>query len=506
MSSNEKDTLAADSTDFSLARVSLWISVVLVTAGTLGGLGIVEPLIVAALTVALLLALVVIRSPDLAIFWVVFVLYSNIAVVAVHFHGVPKAVAAAFPLLLGVPLVRNLVFRRQGLLLDPTALFILAFIVIQTVGLAFSKNPAAGKPVILQHLLEGLLIYLLVLNVVRTEKTLRLATWGLLLAGLVIGAFPVLQQLTGSFHNQFGGMAQTGEFGFRTGEWTAQGEGRQIRMSGPIGEENRYAQIMLMLVPLAFLRFMGERKRSLRTLALFCLGFAGLGVLLAFSRGAVLSLALIFILAVCMRVVRGRALAVALLLGLAVLVSLPQVWTRLSSVADLGMFASGNRTSEVDSSIRGRATEMIAAAQIFVDHPVVGAGPGMYREYSREYGNRLGIRKLHESRRAHSLYLEIAAENGALGLSVLLGMFYVTLSGLVVVRRRWHGKRPDLANMATAYLLAVSCYLVSGIFLHMSYVRFIYLILALAGATIAIARREAARSPALESRNDGGEP
>ena len=54
MSSNEKDTLAADSTDFSLARISLWISVVLVTAGTLGGLGIVEPLIVAALTVALL--------------------------------------------------------------------------------------------------------------------------------------------------------------------------------------------------------------------------------------------------------------------------------------------------------------------------------------------------------------------------------------------------------------------------------------------------------------------
>jgi O-antigen ligase len=256
-----------------------------------------------------------------------------------------------------------------------------------------------------------------------------------------------------------------------------------------------------MLLPLGFFRFVDEKKRGLRLLALGCFICAGGGVLLAFSRGAIAALVVVFAMAVCMRVIRTRLLVIGSILGMIVLLAIPQVWTRLASVADISTMLSETHDRSVDSSIRGRVTEMIAAAQIFTDHPVIGVGPGMYKEYSLEYGNRLGIRKLDEARRAHSLYLEIAAENGLLGLLALLGVFFVTLSGLNVARKRCFHHHPEMANMVTAYMLAVIAYMASALFLHMSYVRFIYLILALAAAATYVANRESMKVPVIERRS-----
>ena len=54
---------------------------------------------------------------------------------------------------------------------------------------------------------------------------------------------------------------------FKTGEEALHGNVMQRRLAGPLGEQNRYAQIMLMLVPLGLFRFWGERSIALRQLS-----------------------------------------------------------------------------------------------------------------------------------------------------------------------------------------------------------------------------------------------
>ncbi|HSL32690.1 MAG TPA: hypothetical protein VK871_03515, partial [Candidatus Limnocylindrales bacterium] len=46
--------------------------------------------------------------------------------------------------------------------------------------------------------------------------------------------------------------------------------------------------------------------------------------------------------------------------------------------------------------------------------------------------------------------------------------------------------RPDLAAMAAGFMLALVGYLASGLFLHLSYARYYWLVLALAGAAATV--------------------
>jgi O-antigen ligase len=153
-------------------------------------------------------------------------------------------------------------------------------------------------------------------------------------------------------------------------------------------------------------------------------------------------------------------------------------------------------TSEVDGAIRGRATAMAAAALVFADHPVVGVGPGQFQYYSAEYGNRLGLRILEGDREAHSLFLDLAANYGILGLFFFLAMVLVPMRVILGARRRLAGRRPSLSYLTIGFGFALLAYLGTGIFLHLSYVRYFWLMLALADTAALIARRAAREEPA----------
>jgi O-antigen ligase len=145
-----------------------------------------------------------------------------------------------------------------------------------------------------------------------------------------------------------------------------------------------------------------------------------------------------------------------------------------------------------DGAILGRATSNLAALNVFADHPVLGVGPGRYQtDYSQAYANELGMRHFTTPRRAHNLYFEVAADTGILGLVTFLGVVGSTLVGLWRVRRRWMERRPEYAHLATALFLAVAGYMLSGFFLHLAYIRYFWLLMALANSAIWILRREA---------------
>jgi O-antigen ligase len=134
---------------------------------------------------------------------------------------------------------------------------------------------------------------------------------------------------------------------------------------------------------------------------------------------------------------------------------------------------------------------MLAALSVTADYPLFGVGPGMFNYYSREYGNEGGLRALEGTREAHSLYLELAAEHGCIGLLCFLSMVSVSLVNLARMRRFWQSRDRQLEYLATGYILALATYLTTGLFLHFSYARYFWLVLALADATSHVGRSSA---------------
>jgi O-antigen ligase len=425
------------------------------------------------------------RHPDVAIYAVVFLLYSNLPAVGVAFHGVPKPLAAAFPLLLAVPLVRDLFVRRQQLVLTPVLFLLLLLFAVQAAGAAFSIDPGRSFEALATFAIEGVILYLLVTNVLHSKETLRGATWALVAAGVLMSVVPLYQQITRSFDNDYGGLAQVDGLGFQTGELAAEGGGaeRQARLAGPIGEKNRYAQAMLVLVPLALMCVFRARSGVTRLGWLACTASIALGFVLAFSRGGAVGMLCMLVVAIGLRLIDARkALALAAGMGL-LLVAMPQYWKRLETIGTtVQLFDEDAGPAAADGAMRRRVTEMMAAVRVFLDHPTIGVGPGMFKSYSEEYGNQDALRRIESGRRAHSLYLEIAAENGALGLGLFLAALVLTLVGLAGARRANLDGDPEMADLATAYLLAMVCYLSTGVFLHLAYMRYFYLLLALGSA------------------------
>jgi len=430
------------------------------------------------------------RWPESAASIVAFILYTNAAVIAVRFHGAPFVVAAAFPLLLGIPIVRNLLLRDEPLIIPRATPYIFAYFVIQLVGALFSIRPEEALSNFVGAALEGLVLYLLMVNAIRTPRVLSQVISTLLLAGALIGALVLYQQTTRTYDEEYGGFAQVKSAAQEAAE--ARGEilsleqdGSQPRLAGPIGEKNRFAQIMAMLVPLAIFQYMAARSLRGQLAAMASLGLVMIGCALAFSRGAAVGLGMMFAVMIWMGHVRLRHLALAAFAAVAVAIMVPQYAERLATIGDVASLAfdgDGVGVQNADGATRGRLTEMVTAGLVFADHPVLGVGPGMYEHHYVEYARIAGGRVRGTTRQAHSLLPGIAAEHGAFGLAAFLAVIVVSLREIDAARRRWAGLRPDLAHVAAGLQLCIVVYLTTSVFLHAAYIRYFWFVLGLAAA------------------------
>jgi putative inorganic carbon (HCO3(-)) transporter len=451
-----------------------------------------RPVLALAAGMAAALGLAAVAWPNLCTLFVLFCLYANVAVVAVRFHNVPYLVGAALPFILGIPLVHLMFVQRRTLVVDRVIPLILVFLSVQVLGVLVSDQPDFSLGIVATSAIEGLGLYFLIINVIRSPRVLRQAVWTLLLAGALMGGLSAFQQITGRFDQDFGGFAQLSEGSFRIQDEGQAVETRQRRLAGPIGEQNRYAQIMLMLLPLGLFLFQFEKGSSQRLWVAAATALTTAGFVLTFSRGGFVGLVLVAVAACMIGYFKPRHLVLAGLAAPILLLVLPQYRTRISSLATVSSLVRQEGRSEAtqpDGSIRGRLTEMTAALLVFRDHPLLGVGPGMFKFYAAEYSKGLNIRELEGTRQAHSLYPAIAAEYGIVGLVCFLAILATALYRLMALRAALRARMPEptaefLRYIAAGFVLAILAYMATGIFLHFSYVRYFWLILALAGAVV----------------------
>jgi putative inorganic carbon (HCO3(-)) transporter len=458
-----------------------------------------EPLLAFIGALVGFVGILTVGQPDLATLLVVALTWSNTGVVLTRFHDAPGIVAAAIPAVLVVPFAYNLLVRREGVVITPAVPWIAGYFLVQLVSTMVARDPNSAMNGLTTFVTEGLILYLLITNAVRSPGILRGCVWALLLVAAFLGAISLVQQATHAFSNNFFGFAQTDASITGT---TAVGI---ERLAGPIGEKNRYAQIMLMLVPLGVLAAIIERRPVLKVAAILAAALAVIAVTLTFSRGAALAGLAVLVVMAILRYVRIGQLIFAAVVVLAVVTAVPEYGARVSSLGalvDILTTDEGIVGSNADNSIVSRSTENLAALNVFLDHPIVGVGPGEFSDFYREYANDIGLSVRAEDREAHDLYLGIAAEGGILGEIAFLGAVAVTVRQLVRARRAAMPRRPDLAGISAAFLLAIVAYLASGLFLHLSFARYFWLMLGLASAAATVTLQAVADSQGRLAETD----
>jgi hypothetical protein len=134
-------------------------------------------------------AAALVLRPDGAAVIFAFGIYLNLPVVLANHAGISTLLASGFALVLLVPLFGYLVVGRQPVVLTPALGLMVGYLVALV--LSATLAPGAGRDTVstvVTFLSEGLLLYVLITNVVRTPRTLRAVVWALIVAGGIMGA------------------------------------------------------------------------------------------------------------------------------------------------------------------------------------------------------------------------------------------------------------------------------------------------------------------------------
>jgi putative inorganic carbon (HCO3(-)) transporter len=452
-------------------------------------------------TVALALAalvtgtLVMMARPELATLLTVFLLYINFPAILTKQHGVPHVVAGSFILLLACPLMYSLIIRREPFKADRTFYLMVLLLAASLVSALTAIDKDIAIKTVQELALEGLLLYWLVFNAIRSMPTLRRVIWTLLAAGSLLSTLSLYQTVTGSYRQEFGGLAYRQFEAVQDVELRDGPAKRRTwdRAGGPQNEPNRFAQTLIVLIPLALYLYRNVPGAAARVCAAAFGALLVGGIMVTLSRGAFIALVLMAVMLTFIRWFKLSRVLVCVLLFAVAAPSVPFFAQRMQGITrlvNLGGGATAVESRTVDTSSLARVTLMLAATRVFFDHPVIGVGPGQFAHfYSQKYSAdpEIKLRDLPPGNwRAHSLYLEIAAETGVIGISVFLAIVVTLLRELWRARRRWISHNPEFSDLATALCLSLIAYQLTGVFLHLSYQPYYWFLLALIGATLNI--------------------
>jgi O-antigen ligase len=189
--------------------------------------------------------------------------------------------------------------------------------------------------------------------------------------------------------------------------------GGNPRVAGPLGDPNDFAFFMVAALPLALVLRRAARRPVLWDLAAVVIAGATVGTL---SRGALAAVVAMIAYAVIAGVIRPRVVG-AILAALVVLFA-------VIAVSDPGIIENSLTQKEnvASQNIDERLIRWRVTAEMTVDHPVIGIGPGGFKLHYDDYVDPAESDVLHQLDVAHETYLEVSAELGLVGLVVFLAV------------------------------------------------------------------------------------
>ena len=427
-----------------------------------------NPLIILVGLVGLIAFMGAIANVEFGLLFLIFLTYTRLSDIAVHYHGAPSVAKSFIAILIVAILVRWAIFHERPQNWQIPLILVGVYGLVGFASIMYANNAAT------------------VVILLRRGQNFRHAIWALLLAGILMGTISVYQYYTKTFTNDYGGFAQAEIM-------QIVGASNDYRISGPIGDPNFFAQIMVALVPLALERFLNEKKFLLRLVAGWALIVSALSVVFTFSRGGFLALAVVVALYFLFYPPKPSRMPMFLIAAIVIMAFIPpSYYTRILSINELfGASDVGFRTN--DLAIRGRASETLTAIEMFKDHPILGVGLKNYPSLYVEYSKSIGLAPSATARSPHNLYLETAAETGTIGVMAFGLILIMTLGTIKSARERFlRAGMTEYASLVTAFGIALLGYLTAAIFVHAAFPRFFYLLIGIGLALDAIAKKETA--------------
>jgi O-antigen ligase len=355
------------------------------------------------------------------------------------FGGLPSPVEAGGALLLAFAVWRSLERPR----LAANALLVMMLLAVPL--LVSGALSPEGTSLSSSDLRELLFLFIVALSVFGSGSAERVVT-ALVVTGLILGVGGICSVLIGP----------SGLFPVVTDVVTAI-EPEAPRAAGPFGEPNFFALSMAALTPLAlYVAAKGGWRRWLGIATLIAIAGA---IMAAGSRGG--ALATLFGLVAFAATTQVRQLRIA------------AVATLVAAVALFPFFASQAESSSA-RTVSGRETENRIALAMFGDYPVTGVGPHQYETLYSQYSRNIG-EDPRSIRAPHSLPLEIASEQGLVGL-IGWGVAAIVFLSYVLSRGIWR------TTLGRSLLLSVATYLFGSLFLHGSQLRLLFILVGLAMA------------------------
>ena len=405
------------------------------------------------------------------------VVYLNISDILIKHHGLPginKTLVPPLLLLVVIIQIRNRSLFPGLLLMIACALGYYSF---HAGTLLYADNQEYARKGI-SILLKNIIIAVIISGLILRPYTLRIATWSLLVSAAFVSVLSIIAYFSGDINVEFGGLHRWNVHYDRFGRILT------ARVAGQIGDPNFFAQVLLMILPLG-LMFAFNRSSTVQRIAAAVLSFIIVfGVICTLSRGAwLIMIVMMMAFLACVYWSYGQSrfyLKAGMLFASVLLVFssyfLPaQIKNRFTGIWESAeqAFTHGELT---DGAISGRIDEMVGAIHAFIEHPLIGIGNNNFTKSYQDYSRRKGLTARGRDRSAHSLYLQLLAEGGAIGFLLFIGLVYAALRSAIYVSRKYTalGLQDDVYYIR-GFIFGYIAYLGAAMFLHESYPRFFWL-------------------------------
>ena len=357
----------------------------------------------------------------------------------------PSALTNSLALAFGITTLLVFAITQFTLEGTPTARprevnLVLLFVVTAFLSIPLAIDPRIAWGEFSATFVRGVLIFIVIVNVVRTEIRLKLLLFLAITTAIALSA--------GAIND------------YRLGLLTIEGYRAAGHGTGIFGNTNDMALHLVTMVPISIALFFGSRRIAGKIIHAVCAAIITSAVLLSYSRGAFLGLWVVLVFFSFKLAPRSRAGMVLLIVTAAATIMLlaPSGFGgRLLSIVVPGLDPGG--------SADARRGELIRSAYVALRHPFFGIGMGNYQPL-------MSLKGLV----THNSYTQVAAEMGMTAL-VFYTMFIVSpLRKLSVIGRETFAAR----KTSTFYYLALGlqgallAYMVSSFFLSVAYSWYVY--------------------------------
>jgi O-antigen ligase len=385
----------------------------------------------------------------------------------------PSPLTASIALIVGVATLGFFIptqLSLEGTLTarPPEVNLVLLFCLTGLLSIPFAINREAAWVEFSGTFIRCVVIFIVMVNVVRTETRLK----SLIFLAMAAGIWLSVQALND----------------YRLGLMTVEGYRAAGRGTGIFGNTNDMALHLVTILPISVALMIGSKGAMRKLLYGACAAVMISAIVLSYSRGAFIGMLIVFLFIAWKLGSRRRLEIIFAVLGLAgiiILLAPDKYGSRLLSIFIPSLDAEGSADS--------RRGELFRSIYIALRHPLLGIGMGNYQP-EMSYKGLV----------THNSYTQVGAEMGMSALVCYVMFIVAPLKKLGQIARETFEMRRNshFYYLALGLQASLIAYLISSFFLSVAYVWYVYYLVAYAVCLRRLYESETGKVVVPEKRNE----